>query len=355
MKQIPKALFEKSLDSLVLSIEHFNRPWDRGRHEAVLILLDRAFELLLKAIILHKGGKIRESYERETIGFEKCVRKCISDDTVRCLSEEEGLTMQIINSFRDAAQHDIVELTEQEIYLYCQAGITLYKDLIARVFDKKLTDYLPERVLPICVEPPKDLHTMIEADFQQIKELVKPNTRKKFEAKSKLKALAIVESSLEGIRSQPSDLEVRKLVKKVQKGKDWKEIFPGIASLELSSTGNGINVDIRITKKDGDAVRLVPEGTPGATVLAVKRVNELDYYSLSPLKFAEKLNITAPKALALAKHLKLQDSSDYFKQIKIGKSPFNRYSGKALAVAKEALKEIDMKEIWQKHRPNATN
>ncbi len=126
MKQIPKALFEKSLDSLVLSIEHFNRPWDRGRHEAVLILLDRAFELLLKSIILHKGGKIRERYERETIGFEKCVRKCISDDKVRCLSEEEGLTMQIINSFRDAAQHDIVELTEQEIYLYCQAGITLY-------------------------------------------------------------------------------------------------------------------------------------------------------------------------------------------------------------------------------------
>ena len=140
MKQLPKRLFDKSLDSLLLSIEHFNRPWDRGRQEAVLILLDRAFELLLKAIILHKGGKIREPYERETIGFEKCVRKCITDADVKCISEEEGLTIQILNSFRDAAQHDIVELSEQELYLYCQAGVTLYKDLILRVFSMKRSE-----------------------------------------------------------------------------------------------------------------------------------------------------------------------------------------------------------------------
>ncbi len=60
MRKQAKILLARSLDSLVLSIEHFNRPWDRGRTEAVLILLDRSFELLLKSIILHKGGKIRE-------------------------------------------------------------------------------------------------------------------------------------------------------------------------------------------------------------------------------------------------------------------------------------------------------
>ncbi|MBL39511.1 MAG: hypothetical protein CMP07_14000 [Xanthomonadales bacterium] len=351
MKQLPKALFAKSLDSLVLAIEHFNRPWDRGRHEAVLILLDRAFELLLKSLILHQGGKIREPYEKETIGFEKCVRKCITDAEVKCLTEEEGLTIQIINSFRDAAQHDIVELTEQELYLYCQAGITLYKDLIDRVLGEQLANHLPERVLPISTNPPKDLHTMIEADFNQIKELVKPKTRRQLEAKAKLKALAIVESSLEGVRSQPSDLEVKKLVKDVQAGKAWRDMFPGIASLQLSSTGTGINVDIRITKKEGEAVHLVPEGTPGATVLAVKRVNELDYYSLSPKSFAEKLELTQPKALALAKHLKLQESEDYFKIIKIGKSLFNRYSGKAFQMAKKALKDVDLEAVWKEHRP----
>lgn len=351
MHQLPKRLFEKSLDSLVLSIEHFNRPWNCGRQEVVLILLDRAFELLLKAIILHKGGKIREAYERETIGFEKCVRKCITDADVKCLSEEEGLTIQILNSFRDAAQHDIVELTEQELYLYSQAGVTLYKDLIGRVFSKKLTDYLPERVLPISTEPPKDLHSLIDADFRLIKDLVKPHSRKLLKAKSKLKAIAIVESSLEGVRSQPSDLEVRKLVTKVREGKEWKDLFPGVASMQLSSSGTGINVDIRITKMGENTVTLVPEGTAGATVLAVKRVNELDYYSLSPTKFAEHLELTQPKALALAKHLGLQDSTEYFKVIKIGKSLFNRYSGKALSKAREELALVNMDEVWAEHRP----
>jgi hypothetical protein len=45
-----------SVDSLVVAVDHFNRAWDRGRTEAVLILLDRAFELLLKAIIVHRAG-----------------------------------------------------------------------------------------------------------------------------------------------------------------------------------------------------------------------------------------------------------------------------------------------------------
>ena len=115
MKKSARILFGKSLDSLLLSIEHFNRPWNLGRPEAVLILLDRAFELLLKSIILHKAGKIREPGARETIGHEKCVRKCITEANVKCLTEDQGLTIQIINSFRDAAQHDIVELSERDL------------------------------------------------------------------------------------------------------------------------------------------------------------------------------------------------------------------------------------------------
>ncbi|MEW8030262.1 MAG: DUF3644 domain-containing protein [Candidatus Thiodiazotropha endolucinida] len=350
MRKRPRILFEKSLDSLVLSIDHFNRPWDRGRSEAVLILLDRAFELLLKAIILHKGGKIREPYEKETIGHEKCVRKCLTDAKVKCLSEEQGLTIQIINSFRDAAQHDIVDLSEQELYMYSQAGVTLYKDLMSKVLGENLSDYLPERVLPVSTEPPRDLHSMVEADFKEIKQLLKPKSRRQIEAKAKLRTLAIVESSLEGVRSQPSEFDLRKMVKDVRLGKKWEEIFPGVASLQLSTEGTGINVDIRITKKAGEAVHLVPEGTPGATVLAVKRVNELDYYSLSTTELAKKAKITSPKLGALVWHLKLQESDEYFKQIKVGKSLFKRYSAKALDAVKKALKEVNMDEIWEAYK-----
>ncbi len=126
MKKEVKVLLSKSIDSLFLSIEHFNRPWDRGRPEAVLILLDRSFELLFKSIIVHRGGKIRERRAKETLGFDLCVRKCLSDVKVKCLSEEEAMTVQIVNSLRDAAQHYLLELSEQQLYIYTQGGLTLY-------------------------------------------------------------------------------------------------------------------------------------------------------------------------------------------------------------------------------------
>jgi hypothetical protein len=167
-------LLTKSLDSLVLSIERFNSPWDRGRQEVMLILLDRAFELLLKSAILHKGGRIREAREKETIGFDKCVRKCVSEEGVKCLTNEQALTVQIVNSLRDAVQHYMVHVSEQQLYLYAQAGVTLYGDIVQAVFGQNLRDHLPDRVLPVCASPPKDLASVVKAEFDDIKALVAP-------------------------------------------------------------------------------------------------------------------------------------------------------------------------------------
>src|SRR6478752_6836357 len=105
MKKEVKHLYEKAIDSLTLSIELFNRPNDCGRIHGVLIFLDHSFEMLLKASIIHKGGKIREKRAKETIGFSSCIRKSFNDPKLKFLNEEEVLTLQTINGFRDAAQH----------------------------------------------------------------------------------------------------------------------------------------------------------------------------------------------------------------------------------------------------------
>ena len=94
MRKVAKMLLDRSTDSLVLAIERFNCPWDRGRQEVTLLLLDRAFELLLKAAILHKGGRIREKGEKETFGHDKCVRVCLSDRKVACITSEQALTIR---------------------------------------------------------------------------------------------------------------------------------------------------------------------------------------------------------------------------------------------------------------------
>jgi hypothetical protein len=102
MKRQTKSLLEKAVDSLVLSVELFNRPHDKGRPTATLILLDHAFEMLLKAAILHKGGRIRERRAKHTIGFDACVRVALSNGDVKFLSDEQALLLQSVNGLRDA-------------------------------------------------------------------------------------------------------------------------------------------------------------------------------------------------------------------------------------------------------------
>lgn len=345
-------LLDKALDSLVLAVEHFNRPWDRGRKEAVLILLDRGFELILKAAILHRGGKIREPYERETIGFGKCVRKCLDDGEVKFLTVDEGLTIQIINSLRDAAQHDVVELSEQELYLHSQSGVTVFRDILERVFGETLSQHVPDRVLPVSANPPRDLHAMIDADFAGIAEQLRKYSRDQVEAKARLKALAIVESSLSGIRSQPSELEVNALAKRVKEGKDWRDLFPGIATLHVTAEGEGINITLRLSaKKDGEEVRLVPENTPGATVLAVRKIDSLAFYSLNLTELAKKIGLSGPRTLAVIQELDLQASDDYFRTFKVASQEFKRYSPKALEKIREALPGLNMDDVWNRRKP----
>jgi len=349
MKREAKFLLNKSLDSLILSIEHFNRPWDTGRNEIVLILLDRSFELLLKASIVHKNGRIREPRAKETFGFEKCIRKCLSNVELRCLSEDQALTLQNINSLRDAAQHYLLDISEQQLYLFSQAGVTLYGEILSKVFEKDIKDVLPERVLPISAQPPKTFENLMKADFKEIQELVQPGTRKMLQAKAKIRSLAIIEDSLSGIRSQPSEYELEKRLRKVKEGKKWTEIFPGISSLKLNTEGTGLNISIRISKKEGDPVTVVPEGTPGSTVVALKRVNELSFYALGLSKLAKKLKLTQPKTLAVIDKLNIQENDDYFKIIKIGKIVHKRYSKKALDYLKKKVKKLDVEKIWREY------
>jgi hypothetical protein len=352
MRKEARMLLDRATDSLVLAVEKFNCPWDRGRQEVTLLLLDRAFELLLKAAILHKGGRIRDPGVKETFGHDRCVRVCLSDKKVQCLSDEQALTIQVINSLRDAAQHYMLHVSEQQLYVYAQAGVTLFADLLKSTFGLALADHVPERVLPVSTRPPTDLHGVVTAEFNDIKALVAPRTRKHLEARAKLRGLAVVEASLNGVRSQPGESELERLVEKVRSGKSWKELFPGVASLAMSTeVTDTVGVAIRLTKKEGEPVHLVPEGTPGATVVSVKRVNELDHYSLGLNDIASKAGLNPSRTLALVRHLELQSKPEMFKLITVGNVKFKRYSRQAFEAIREALKTVDMDKIWSLNKP----
>lgn len=352
MKKEVKHLYRKSIDSLTLSIELFNRPNDCARIHGVLIFMDHAFEMLIKAAILHKGGKIREKRQKETIGFSSCIRKAFSDGKVKFLKEEDVLTLQTLNGLRDAAQHYTLEMSEQYLYFQSQAGLTLFRDITKRVFDIDLKTELPLRVLPLSTTPPMDIQAFFSNEVGEIKKLIQPKSRKELEALEKLRALAIMENSIQGNESQPSHAELKTLSKKIKQGLSWDQIFPSVSTLKITSNGYGPSLDLRITKsEDGIPFTPVPEGTPGAAVVAIKRVNELDFYNLNLTALSEKTNVSTTKLLAVIKELKLQENPDAFKEIKIGTQVYRRYSQLALDVLKKELPKLDIEAIWQKNRP----
>lgn len=351
MKREARVLLDKAADSLFLSIDHFNRPYDRGRHEAVLIFLDRAFELLLKAVIIHCGGEIREQGASQTIGFDKCVRKCVSDAKIRCLTEENALTIQNINTLRDAAQHYWIDLSEQHLYVHAQAGLTLFVRVLADVFGQALTAHFPDRVLPISVSPPQQLAAVLDAEFEDIRRLCKPKSRRQLQAMAKLRGLAILEKSLAGDSTQPGNAELRRNLRDVQRGKSWAELFPGISTLRLETTGTGFNISLQITKGEGEPVRLVGEDDPNAKIVGVRRVNELDFYNLGLTQLAEHMELTSPKCLAVVRQIGLQDDLDCFKAIRIGSQTYKRYSQKALVRIRAELPQLDLDQVWRTHGP----
>jgi len=349
MKRETRLLLEKAGDSLVLSIELFNRPYERGRASATLILLDHAFEMLMKAAIIHRGGKIREPRETETIGFDKCVRRSFTDGRIKYLEEEQALLLQTINGLRDAAQHHLLDISEGQLYIHLQAGVTLFRDLLRKVFGQELNTQLPARVLPVSTVAPTGLATLFDAEVSEIKKLLAPQKRRRIEALARLRPLAILNSALQGEKGQPGDAELRKIAQSLRKVQSWEDVFKGVAAIEIKTDGQGPSLSLRLSKKEGIPIQLVQEGTPGAAVVAVKRVNELDFYSLGAKQLAEKVGLNQPRTLAVVDHLGIRQKPDCYKEFKLGTQTHKRYSPNAVNLIKESRPTLDIDGIWRNY------
>lgn len=348
MKREAKLLLEKACDSLVLSIELFNRPHDRGRVSSTLIQLDHAFEMLMKAAILDRGGRIREKRGKETIGFDACVRRSLSDGRIKYLTDEQALVLQTINGLRDAAQHHLLDISEGQLYVHVQSGVTLFRDLLKDVFDQELVNHLPTRVLPVSTSAPTNLVTLFDTEIAEIRKLLRPGRRRQIEALARLRPLAILDGTIRGEKGQPSEPELRRLGQDVLAGKAWGDVFQGVSAIEITSDGTGANLSLRLSKKEGMPIQLVAEGTPGASVVAIKRVNELDFYNLGAKQLAEKLKLSIPRAIAVVDCVGIRSKTDCYKEFKIGSQLHKRYSQSAMEQIAEALKKETADEMWVK-------
>jgi hypothetical protein len=349
IKKEAKPLLQKSLNSLTLSIELFNRPSDRGRTDTVLILFDHSVEMLLKASIVQKGAKIHDPGMANAIGFQKCVDRACSHPSCRFLSIDEARVFKAINSLRDAAQHYFLDVSEEQLYFHVQSGLTLVRDIMTRVFGIDLITFLPRRVLPLSTVALTTIEVLFNEKIDEIRKMLSPGKRRRQEAIAALRPLIILERSIRGEDDQPSERELRRIADQVRRGEDWSTMFPGVNLVEFTADGSGPTMALRFSKKEGVPFVIVAPGTDGATTVMEKRVDELGYYSLMTKQIAEHLGLSVARFLALAMHLKLQDDAEYFKHFKLGSVQQKRYSPKALALAREAMAQLSGAEcevIW---------
>lgn len=353
MKNEVKRLKEKALNSLLLCVEHFNRPWDTGRDDAVLILMGHACEMLLKAGILHRGGEIRRATDNETIGFEACVNKALSDSAIKFLSENHAVTLRIIGGLRNSAQHYYRDIREELLYICTHDGVDVFRHVFHVVFKEDLKNAMPDRVLPISTVAPKDILALFSEEIEEIKGIINSESRRKSPALSKLRNLDIVENALTGKQKFMNDRELKKTCQKIGAGNDWTEMFPGIANIRVSSDAQQI-VQLKWSNKEGVPVRKAKEGEQGA-LLVTQHLSKFQTHPFGLRPLARKLEMSEFRALALIHHLKIQDEPKYFviEHTPGKKMAFKLYSAAALNMLREYAKTVDWDDVldkYQKHQ-----
>jgi len=333
----------------MLSVELFNRPHDQGRAEGVLILLHHAFEMLLKAIIKDKTGTVHAKGEKYSYGFDKCLE--VTQNIIKVLSIDERATLSILDAHRDTAIHYYQEVSEDLLYLQAQAGVTLFDDLLNRVFNERLADCIPGRVLPVSTRPPKDFKVLIDSELSQVDQLLQAGSRKGIQAAARLRPILAFAMATRDDAERVTEDELRKAIGRRRKGEDWRVILPEVAQLKLDTQGDGIPIFLRI-KKDADiAVRIAKGGEPFTGTLIKQEVNIWDKYNLGRDDLAKKLGISGPKTSTLIIELKIQDDPDCFKVLRRKSTTFKGYSKTALERLQSAIDDgIDLDIIWEKHR-----
>jgi hypothetical protein len=147
-----------------------------------------------------------------------------------------------------------------------------------------------------------------------------------------------------------TEKDVNRVERAIKAGKPRSEVFPRLVSFGATVEGTGVTVTVRFSKKEGAPVKFVPADDPRETA-AVREVDLQRKYHLSARELSERVGLTQPRALALRRHLGIDDDEDAVHVFVFDSQRIPRYSDNALRMMREALCEVDMDAVWERHRP----
>jgi hypothetical protein len=146
LKRDAETLKKKALASLRRGVSTYNSHEEDGRVTSVLLHLQHAGEMLIKASLVQRGQKIFDAESRKSKGFSKCLN--LAHQHLQCEQSEIGV-FRTVDAMRDTEQHWYASVPEDVLYLESRAFITAFDSVLSRVFAERLADHLPSRVLPI--------------------------------------------------------------------------------------------------------------------------------------------------------------------------------------------------------------
>ena len=357
MKREVRRLIQRACDSLVLCVELFNRPNDRGRTDGVLIMMDRSVELLLKAAIVHRGGDIWPRGDRATIDFDKAIRVALTNSDVNFLTESQAMSLRHLHAQRNAAQHHLSEVSEGLLYAIVQTSLSVFRSVFEGVLDRRLADELPDRVLPLSISPPRDIQALFDNDIAEVQALLQPKRRQRANAAAKLAPWVVLEQVLSS--GDPSLLVTRASLQthaaSIGGGETAGDVLPRVSAVTLENGQAAVAIDLKLTKGEGVPVRWVTGAEADGVPIAKKEVTELDRYPFGKRGLHKKLkeffpDLTEPRAFAAIRLASVDDDLRYSKTIQIDNSAFQRYSFNVIEVVTKLIQERGVEEIWALER-----
>ena len=344
-RRVSALLLDKSLASLRRAIGAFNGMDDDGRQAAILLHLQHAAEMLLKAGLSEKRIKVFDSRSGRSIGFERCL--ALASEHLSVSGDQIG-TLRTVDALRDDEQHWLGQVSEELLFLHVRATVEVLEDVMTRVFREALADNLPDRALPITTTPLEDFDILVDRQYRQITDLLEKGKRRTPEARALVRGLLALEGhAADDVRV--SERDVNRIVKGVRAGKGVDEVFPRLRRVATSTTGTGANITVRFVKKGGAPVTYVAADDP-AEAAAVREVDLQRKYHRSANELADAVGLKRNKATALRRYLGIDDDTNCRHVFEFGSQKIVRYSDNAYRRMKEALEGgVDMDDVWAKH------
>jgi hypothetical protein len=345
LRREARLLLDKALASMRRAAEVFNSFEEQGRVSAVLLHTQHAFEMLLKAGLVQRGVRVFDPRSGRSLGFDKCTNLAME---YLKLSEDDAGTLRTIDALRDDEQHWLTACSEGLLYAHVRAAVTLFDDLLQRLFKDRLTSHWPPRVLPVSTEPPRDIQLLIDEEYSQVMKLLKPGGRKRPEAQAKIRALLALESHMSE-DAHVSKHDVDRVEAAVKKGSDRSQVFPRLSGLRTDVGGEGLTVTVRFTKSEGVPVHFVEDAEAGG----IREVDLQKKFHWTGEALAKKLDLSSARLVALRRWLGIDGDESCRHVFKFGSVTHPRYSDNAYRCMRDALDgHVDMNEVWRTCRPS---